>query len=235
MIIKECLKISRHPKELIRGFETNREKVAMLKKWMESVLLFVMLISIGCTCAFADADYEYEIQNGAAVLTKYIGSEMADVVVPSLINGYPVTEIGASAFEGQALTGTLTLPEGLLKIGDKAFSNCNTLTGNLVIPNSVEEIGAQAFYMGGNMADHPRGTLTLGQNLKTIGDRAFVVNANTAEYSCSQGYTGTLTIPSGVQKIGSGAFNGNVNLTGDLILPDTITEIGSDAFCSLRL
>ena len=174
--------------------------------------------------------YEYEISNGSAILTKYIGSEMADIVVPSRINGYPVTKIGPSAFEGQALTGTLTLPEGLLKIGDKAFSNCNTLTGNLVIPNSVEEIGAQAFYMGGNMADRPRGTLTLGQNLKTIGDRAFVVNANTAEYSCSQGYTGTLTIPSGVQKIGSGAFNGNVNLTGDLILPDTITEIGSDAF-----
>jgi hypothetical protein len=39
------------------------------------------------------------------------------------------------------LKDTLTLPEGIIKIGEAAFYNCVNLNGNIIIPNSVISIG----------------------------------------------------------------------------------------------
>ncbi len=51
--------------------------------------------------------------------------------------------IGESAFSGAGLT-SLSLPEGLTTIGNKAFYECKSLTG-LTLPSTVETIGDQAF------------------------------------------------------------------------------------------
>ena len=57
-----------------------------------------------------------------------------------------VTRIAARAFEGSMLElGDLTLPSGLLSIGDWAFSDCVELTG-VELPGSLTAIGEGAFY-----------------------------------------------------------------------------------------
>lgn len=128
--------------------------------------------------------------------------------------------VGDSAFAGcTGLTGTLTLGNGLQTIGFNAFYDC-PFSGDLVIPDSVTMIGIQAFYCRPYYLPETQGTLTLGKNLRTIGESAF----------CESRYTGSLTIPDSVVEIGERAFYQCENLNGTLTLGRSLRTIGNEAF-----
>ena len=128
--------------------------------------------------------------------------------------------VGDSAFAGcTGLTGTLTLGNGLQTIGFNAFYDC-PFSGDLVIPDSVTMIGIQAFYCRPYCLPETQGTLTLGKNLRTIGESAF----------CESRYTGSLTIPDSVVEIGERAFYQCENLNGTLTLGRSLRTIGKEAF-----
>lgn len=128
--------------------------------------------------------------------------------------------VGDSAFAGcTGLTGTLTLGNGLQTIGFNAFYGC-PFSGDLVIPDSVTMIGIQAFYCRPYFLPETQGTLTLGKNLRTIGESAF----------CESRYTGSLTIPDSVVEIGERAFYQCENLNGTLTLGRSLRTIGKEAF-----
>ena len=77
-------------------------------------------------------------QNGKyAILALKDKSEMT-VVVPDSVEA-----IGPGAFEGSDVM-TVTLPEGLLKIGDRAFANCIDLD-SINFPRTLRVIGNEAF------------------------------------------------------------------------------------------
>lgn len=131
-----------------------------------------------------------------------------------------VQTIGDNAFEGcTGLTGKLTLGNGLQTIGFNAFYDC-PFSGDLVIPDSVTMIGIQAFYCRPYFLPETQGTLTLGKNLRTIGESAF----------CESRYTGSLTIPDSVVEIGERAFYQCENLNGTLTLGRSLRTIGKEAF-----
>lgn len=158
--------------------------------------------------------------------------------------GKNVRSIGAEAFNGcRNLSGDLTLPDSVQIVGDRAFSGCTglngTLTlgsslqtigagafhycpfsGDLVIPDNVTMIGIQAFYCRPYFLPETQGTLTLGKNLRTIGESAF----------CESRYTGSLTIPDSVVEIGERAFYQCENLNGTLTLGRSLRTIGKEAF-----
>ena len=62
----------------------------------------------------------------------------------------------------------LVLEEGITTIGDHAFEYCKNITGSLSIPDSVVEIGEFAF-RGSSIT----GSLVVGKNVTTIGQYAF--------------------------------------------------------------
>lgn len=128
--------------------------------------------------------------------------------------------VGDSAFAGcTGLTGTLTLGSSLQTIGAGAFYDCS-FSGNLVIPDSVTSIGRYAFYSRPYLRPETQGTLTLGRNLRTIGEFAFLESR----------YTGSLTIPDSVVEIGERAFYQCENLNGTLTLGRSLRTIGKEAF-----
>lgn len=92
---------------------------------------------------------------------------------PSLTNiiiGEGVVNIPAYfASNCTTLTGSLTIPNSVVTIGEKAFYNCSGFTGSLTIPNSVTNIESNAFYGCTGLSDN----LTLGQSLTSIGNSAF--------------------------------------------------------------
>ena len=99
-----------------------------------------------------------------------------------------------------------------------------SLSGPIVVPDEVPyedqmrpvtAIGESAFYRNANIT-----SLTIGKNVKTIGDHAF--------YICS-GLQGTLNIPEGVTSIGTFTFGDCTQLTG-VVIPKSLTSIGSYAF-----
>lgn len=128
-----------------------------------------------------------------------------------------VTRIGNKAFSSCGLTGTLTIPNSVTSIGYNAFAFCSGFTGSLNIPNSVEELGSCAFMScyGFN------GTLTLPDNLTAIHNNTF--------YGCHS-LTGVLTIPSTMTDIGLAAFMGCSGFTGTLTIPNSVTSISDFAF-----
>lgn len=158
-----------------------------------------------------------------------------------------VTMIGIQAFYCRPYClpetqGTLTLGKNLRTIG--AFAFCESrYTGSLTIPDSVVEIGERAFYQCENL----NGTLTLGKNLRTIGKEAFSGCAFTGSLTIPEGvaeiadgtfsslyqssgmFTGKLTLPSTLKTIGASAFS-YTDFSGELLIPDGVTSIGANAF-----
>ena len=138
----------------------------------------------------------------------------------------------------------MTIPEGIVEIGNASFFGCKAIQNELVIPSTVEYIGTGAFYncikMPGDIVIPEKITtvaqlafagcykltsVSFGENLKSIGDYAF--------YYC-ESLSGNLVIPDGVVKIGDYAFTYCGALNGKLSLGEGLTHIGVAAFAKCR-
>jgi hypothetical protein len=80
------------------------------------------------------SEFTYATNGDAAGITiiDYTGAEEA-VAIPPNINGYPVTSIGAQAFEGDQVAN-IVIPNSITNIGASAFAGCASLT-SVIIPN----------------------------------------------------------------------------------------------------
>lgn len=78
----------------------------------------------------------------------------------------PVTEIAEGAFNGCYSLYSVTLPEGLKKIGNYAFAFC--AFPRITIPESVTEIGYSAFGMCKALKE-----IIVPQGVTQLGERAF--------------------------------------------------------------
>lgn len=94
------------------------------------------------------SDFKY-VSNGKEIQINGYKGKGGKVVMPSEIDGLPVTRIGDSAFENDSRITGIVLPEKLEYIGDSAFYNTEKLTGVVVFPNSVKQIGCYAFQRSG--------------------------------------------------------------------------------------
>ena len=122
-----------------------------------------------------------------------------------------VNEIGEEAFYDFPLT-SVTIPNSVTMIGDKAFADCLSLTF-ISLPNSVTKIGDEAF------RNCDLTSITIPNSVTEIGNYAF--------YSCSS--LTSVTIPNSVTQIGDAAFVGCKSLTS-VTMPNSVTMIGERAF-----
>ena len=155
--------------------------------------------------------------------------------------------IGKEAFRACNTFTALKLPVNLSEIGEGAFSECYNLEGTLTLPTSLTTIGAEAFYNCKNLT----GTLKLPGSLRQLGERAFMRCAALTELDLSQsslteiaaeafkeslksvsGTSGTLMIPSGVNRIAASAFEDTGFMQVDL--PAAVAEIGRRAFYNCK-
>lgn len=87
--------------------------------------------------------FGYAVFEDRAVITDFTGTE-TEIIVPSHIGDYPVTEIGDYAFEAGWNITSITLPDSITKISEQAFADCESLT-SVNIPDGVTFIGRGAF------------------------------------------------------------------------------------------
>ena len=137
--------------------------------------------------------YAYKLlDDGTVELTGFLpGVSVADVVIPSTVEGYPVTSIGASAFAYDVNLIKVKLPNSIISIGVGAFGGCTSLT-TVNFGNSVVSIGDSAFTFCTKLE-----SVTLPDSIISIGASAFS--------SCTK--LDSVTIPSSVQTIGLHAFH----------------------------
>lgn len=149
--------------------------------------------------------------------------------------------------------GEYTIPDGVIRISDKAFSCCEHLT-QVVVPNTVSHIGDLAF-----LACVRLSCINIPQSVISIGKGAFAHCRFLSEINIPEGdiklgdfifddsgickplYTasqfiymprfkeGVYEISEGIKKIVGGAFADCKMLT-NVIIPNSVIEIGNFAF-----
>ena len=160
-------------------------------------------------------------------------AQLADVNIPA-----SVTTIGESAFrdtpwlnakkaedpivivnniiiDGSACTGSVTIPESVVCIGDMAFSNCRAMT-SVYVPSNVKTIGAGSFSNCTSLKE-----ITMEDGIESIGYQAF--------YACSA--LTRVTVPDSVESIGGSAFTICEKLEY-VKLPEGLTAISNSMFSS---
>ena len=87
------------------------------------------------------------------------------IVIPSALNGYPVTSINARAFSLTSIT-SISIPDSVTSILTSAFYNCTGLTS---ITLNASSIGPGAFQSCSNLA-----SVTIGASVISIADYCFI-------------------------------------------------------------
>ena len=118
------------------------------------------LIRLELKMAKLDAALNCTVVNG--VLTQYNGSEQALIIPENLA----ITSIGYQVFLNMTGLNSVSIPYGVLSIGDSAFYGCNIKT--LAVPKSVTAIGANTF----NSCTNLQG-IFIPQSVTSIGTNAF--------------------------------------------------------------
>ncbi|MBR5592617.1 MAG: leucine-rich repeat protein, partial [Bacteroidaceae bacterium] len=157
--------------------------------------------------------------SGSGAMFDYMGDDtpwndyrMTDIKAVVVEEG--ITHIGNSAFRGFEVAKSVSLPNTVISIGERAFSG-NALT-SITLPANLETIGNNAFYICRNLS----GELVIPGSVTSIGESAF--------NKCSA--LTSLTFSYGVESIGNMAFNECAGLSGELVIPNSVAYIGEQAF-----
>ena len=76
----------------------------------------------------AGLDYNITKDGNSYIVSSLGNCTDADVVIPSIYNGKPITSIGSSAFSGCTGLTSITIPSSVTSIGKLAFYGCRNLT-----------------------------------------------------------------------------------------------------------
>ncbi len=139
-------------------------------------------------------------------LLKYDGKD-ANVEIPE-----EITWIAPEAFYRNETLKNVKLPSKITTIEENTFYGCSELEA-VVIPDQVSMIGKSAFDECTVLK-----SVTFGKSLKVIKDHAFA-SVNIRNF----------TIPSGIQKIETGAFAG-INQIGTVTFEGSTKYVATDAF-----
>lgn len=110
-------------------------------------------------------------------------------------------------------SGEYTLPAGVKRIGDQAFSRCLKLT-KITLPDGLTAIGAAAFYDCTKLT-----VLDIPDSVTSIGATAF----------CRCAALTAVTLPKRLTKLETGLFSDCTSLQS-LAIPDGLEEIGQAVF-----
>ncbi len=194
-----------------------------------------------------DHDYHYYDTDGKLGVLDLSGVKIVaggdyymDHVGIELMDYYYLTndnEIPRYVFYSCYSLKSITLPNSLMAICEKAFGYCSNLT-SISIPSNLTCIGRDAFkgsawfdlqpdeliYFGKFLCGY-NSTMPDNSNLTIIDGTLCITDF--ALYGCSK--LASITIPNSVKTIGSSAFSGCTGLTS-ITIPSSVTTIGSAAF-----
>ena len=206
----------------------------VLARLIVFVMLFSSLMCADVRCASADG-LKYRVSDGKVTVTGSTSSPKGELVIPSEIDGMPVTAIGEGAFEDCTDLTSVVVSKGITQISGSAFRGCRKLA--VSIPNTVTKIGASAFdydtqftvkdgicYLGND--ENPYYALVYYPYNATVEDVS--VDENTvliADNMFNNSKTVKVTVPASVKYIGERAFVSSV-------LEEVIVDSGNEYFCS---
>lgn len=162
------------------------------------------------------------------------GCKDSVVVIPSEVNGMPVTGVDAKAFDNCKSIEAVILPDTVTEIGNAAF--CNSSVERVFIPDTVTKIGISAFSGCKKLS-----SLILPNSLTSLGSRCFGGTRALTSVILPQSLTKlpaycfgnssivSIKVHSGITVIEHSTFEDCTDLM-TVCLPDSLTEIEYDAF-----
>lgn len=168
--------------------------------------------------------------------------KMKKFYFPKILKG-----IADNCFNGNELSGDITIPEGVEFIGCWAFAN-TMVAGQLNLPSTLKYIGGNAFgFVNRFYAPGLSGELKLPDGLIAIGENSFsghgnnfhrfsgyLVLPNTLSYVGEKAleycrFNGDLRIPGSLSSIPKRAFRG-CSFDGHLVIEEGVRQIGAQSF-----
>lgn len=193
---------------------------------MVAVLLPVNMITVSAYTGTKYGDYLYYSKSSDSVTITDCDSAATEIVIPSEIDGSPVTTIENYVFAECSGLTSVTIPSSVTSIGNDAFDWCSGLTSI-----NVDENNSNYCSLDGNLFNKSKTELiqyaigkadtqyTIPDSVTTIGYFAFS--------HCSS--LTSVTIPQSVTFITLCAFSDCDGLTS-VTIPGSVTFIGDCAF-----
>ena len=165
--------------------------------------------------------FEYLTRNGGICILgcTNCGSELK---IPEKIDGLPVTSIADTAFDGNNIITSVTIPDNVAEIGAKAFRACPKLN-KITLGSGVAEIGEYAF-----TACPALSKIEVNKNnptYSTISDCLYHNGDTLLLYAGSK----DAVIPDNTKTIAKGAFFGKADVTS-VTFPESVSIIDDNAF-----
>lgn len=191
-----------------------------MKKFFATSLILTCAVSCASlftlsACAVGEAEVRYALSEDGThyIVAEVVGDKrgLTEYEIPSTYAGedgqaLPVTEIGDRAFWECTMLTDITIPQGITRIGDRAFGVCG-LT-ECEIPDTVTTIGYGAFGLCNNLKE-----ITVPSSVTSLGDLAF--------YCCRSLITARV--------------EANIEVLGDQVFYNTIATEGSHTYSSTSL
>ena len=140
-----------------------------------------------------------------------------------------ITSIANNTFSNVVGITSVSFPSTLTSIGASAFEGCDGLTGNITLPDNLTYIGSDAFHWCEGM-----GSITIPSKVSFIGDEAFqscysmtAINVSAANPDFAS-ESGILYNKSKTTLISCPAGK-----TGTVIIPDGVMDIKEEAFYNI--
>jgi hypothetical protein len=197
--------------------ERNQEMKTKRNLFRICILSAVLLLSLT-----AQGQFAFTTNNGVITITGYTGTS-GNVIIPDMIDGYPVISIGGF-YSAISLTN-ITILDSVTNIASGVFVYLSSLTAIMVDENNSYYSSSNGVLFDkqqtvliqapGGMA----GSYAIPTTVTNIGDQAF--------YAC--GSLTNVSIGTNVTGIGANAFNFCTSLS-NITIPGSVADIGSGAF-----
>lgn len=214
-----------------------------MKKTISIILSLVMALTMTMGLDFSafaredeSRDWEYEIINGnEAQITEYWGDDVTSLVIPSSLDGYTVTSIGAQALFNEEFQN-VTIPSTVTEIQYNAFGNCSNLK-SVVVPSTVTTMGTNVFSfceglmyatLNCNISVLPEGTFEFCESLTDVSLSNSITELGVYSFWVCESLQ-TISLPNNLNVIAESAFKG-CTLMKSITFPNTLTTIKDAAF-----
>lgn len=169
------------------------------------------------------------VNHGDSIEITGFNNSVSDVVIPSEIEGLPVTAISTGAFYLSAIT-SIEVPDTVTSIGEMAFLGCTSLK-TVKLSTGVAKIEKNAF-----------GSCSALQEVQVAKDNPNFSSLDGVLYSKAQDTLviypaaktdAAYTIPGGVTSVAMYAFSENPYLE-TLTIPNSLIKVGDSAFFNCK-